>query len=184
MAVQKGLLFRGRNEAEFEGFHCFHDLYPVTGRGTPYISGLNAGVLRRFFDKTGKKNEGGGRERGRAPTKDARGAWGCRRVDSRVLRRLEAEEVEDAVTGAREVAEENRDVESLAEVSSDHAEDTDGEVSESGHDLGSGAGPDGGAVFAGGDVPRVVQGFDGQVVPDPVEKSLRVSPRQVYPAAL
>ena len=51
MAGQEGILLGGRNEAELVGAEDFHGSNSSTNRGTPYISGLKPGVLRRFSDK-------------------------------------------------------------------------------------------------------------------------------------
>ena len=41
----------GRSHSEPEGLTAFHGSHLTTNRGTPYISALNDGVLRRFSDK-------------------------------------------------------------------------------------------------------------------------------------
>ena len=41
----------GRSHSEPEGLTAFHGSHLTTNRGTPYISVLNDGVLRRFSDK-------------------------------------------------------------------------------------------------------------------------------------
>ena len=46
----------GRSQGEPEGLTAFHGSHFTTNRGTPYISVLNDGVLRRFWIKSGMKS--------------------------------------------------------------------------------------------------------------------------------
>ena len=49
--AHRPFLIFGRLQGEPEGLDSFHGSHFNTNQSTPYISGLKAGVLRRFFDK-------------------------------------------------------------------------------------------------------------------------------------
>ncbi len=59
----------GRSHIEPEGLTAFHGSHLTTNRGTPYISVLNDGVLRRFSDKsvTGRSGSPAGPSRRSRP---------------------------------------------------------------------------------------------------------------------